>query len=81
MNFTGDFVTNEEFQNRLLRAIYPTPEEMDFGAQYFHGDLADIPRPELHGEFKRIELRLLLDPQPTPWLLERYDLIERQLNE
>lgn len=64
---------------RLLESIYPMPDGMEHERDYLrlvHADLGTISDLELADERARARLRLMLDPRPEPWLIERVRLLE-----
>ena len=63
------------FLDALLDEIVPPPPT----ERYFGDDLTRMSRSALLRERGRIRLRLLLDDDPHPWLLQRFALIEEML--
>lgn len=74
-------MTDTELRHKFLDWLYPVPDEGDSGDRRFHDDLLEMTDLELQCEFDRLKHRLLFDPNPTPWLIDRHDRIESKLNE
>ncbi len=47
--------------------------------RYRHLDLAEMTRADLQREQERLNMRLVADPQPDPWLLERREVLAAAL--
>ena len=69
-------MTLDAFLGLFLDCVYPVPPEMPPGEQYFHEDITEMNDSQRRRELERVRLRLLLDPKPHPWLLERMDRLE-----
>ena len=68
---------------RLVRALYPVPvptETIEEWHRARHEDLAGKSRFELLHDRDRLRLRLLLDDDPDPWLLERWHAVVEALD-
>ena len=59
--------------------IYTVPINGPFDAKYFHADIPDMNETQCRREHERVRLRLLLDPRPCPWLLDRFDALAERL--
>jgi hypothetical protein len=62
-----------------LAPVYSIPNAMDTLEQWErweHRDLASMDYAALRGEYDRIRLRLQLDSNPHPWLIERLQVVK-----
>ena len=69
---------------RLLEALYCVPNPLrDYESwqRFCHYDLQHLSQAELLRERERARLRVLLDDDPTPWLLERLGTLEGLIRE
>lgn len=69
-------VSSDRVLRNFLDEICPLPIIAD--ERMFHGDLAAMGLGDLRREAERLRLRLLLDPRPHPWLIERFQYVERE---
>lgn len=68
--------------NSPLDEVCPIPDPLDSDDQwaaYYHRDLPMMNVLELKLEQSKLFLRLSTERPPDPWLLERYEAIERRL--
>lgn len=64
-----------------LDHIYPVPAKGPADERYFHTDLVEMSSMDRRREWERARLRLLLDPKPHSWLIQRCDLLTGSLND
>ncbi len=70
------------FSQALLERLYAIPDPVDTDVQFSqwtHRDLEAMERAGLLAERQRVRLRLLLDPSPDLWLLDRAARLEEAL--
>lgn len=67
-----DGKSRRQFESWLLGFIYPVPGGT-YAADYaFNDDLSELTVEEQKAHLARIKLRLLLDPRPCSWLIQRH---------
>lgn len=64
----------------FLDQIYFVPVEGPADERYFHDDIVAMSEMDRLREWERARQRLLLDPKPHPWLLDRFDRIREALD-
>ncbi len=65
-----------------VRRYYPLPDPLatfEQAERWRHLDVQGRSEDGLRAELNRITLRLLYDPKPSPWLLERRALLRREI--
>lgn len=65
-----------------VRRYYPIPDPLatfEQAERWRHLDVPGRSENGLRAELNRITLRLLYDPKPSPWLLERRALLRREI--
>jgi len=65
-----------------VRRYYPLPDPLatfEQAERWRHLDVPGRSDEALRAELNRITLRLLYDPKPSPWLLERRALLRREI--
>jgi len=68
----------------ILDALLQIPNPLDTHEQFqqfHHLDLVHLSREEWQQELSRVRFRLLFDPAPHPWLVERLEAIKETLDE
>jgi hypothetical protein len=64
--------------------LYPVPDPVasdEAWLRFHHQDLGALSREELSLERHRLELRLVIDPEPDPWLRKRLEAIEQAVKD
>jgi hypothetical protein len=75
--------TRAGLSQKLLDAFYTVPDPLDTYEQLWHWDHADLDsmdRSSLLAERQLLRLRLLLDPSPDAWLLDRAARVEEAVS-
>jgi hypothetical protein len=72
-------ITTDRARCKWYDYIYSLPDSPD--ERMFHEDLAAMSLGELRREGERLRLRLLVEPRPPHWLLERYQLVMREFTD
>ncbi len=65
----------------IARAVLPVPDAFQSStaaARAEHRDLAAMSDADLWREGERSRLRIVLDPEPVPWVLERFRAVEAE---
>ena len=65
-----------------VRRYYPLPDPLatfEQAERWRHLDVPGRSDEALRAELNRITLRLLYDPQPSPWLFERRAVLRREI--
>ena len=70
-------MTTEALREIFLNFIYCVPSHWHADERYFHEDIAAMSELERRREGERARFRLLFDPKPHPWLVQRIDELTR----
>ena len=73
-------MNDQATRRAFLDQICFVPVEGPADERYFHDDIAAMSEMDRLREYERARQRLLLDPKPHPWLLERIDRLQEALN-
>lgn len=68
--------------DRFFERFYPIPDPCDTLSSWEHWtnrDLRALSLSELLAERERLKLRILYDPRPAPWLLERLEMLQQAI--
>ena len=72
---------NKRFRGNTLDQIYVVPVQGPADERYFHTDITTMGAMDRCREYERARHRLLLDPKPHPWLIQRCGLLRRSFND
>ena len=73
-------MNDQATRKAVLDLICFVPVEGPADERYFHDDIASMSEMDRLRECERARHRLLLDPKPHPWLLERIDRLREALD-
>ena len=68
-------MTTEALRGNFLDHIYCVPVDGPADERYFHTDIGAMSEMDRRREYERAHQRLLLDPKPHSWLIQRCDLL------
>jgi hypothetical protein len=77
-----DMAPSHDAAPSWVRRYYPLPDPLatfEQAERWQHLDVPDRSEDGLRAELNRITLRLLYDPRPAPWLLERRAVLRREI--
>lgn len=78
----SDMAPSHDATPSWVRRYYPLPDPLatfEQAERWRHLDVAGRSDDALRAELNRITLRLLYDPKPSPWLLERRAVLRREI--
>jgi hypothetical protein len=64
---------------KYLDWIFLVPASGPYDARYFHADISEMNKAQQRRELERARHRILQDPGPHPWLLDRFDILTEGL--
>lgn len=74
-------MTPDAFGENFLDHIYFVPADGPADERYFHDDLVAMSEMDRRRELERARQRLVVDPKPHSWLIQRYDLLRGSFND